>query len=52
MILTFQPIRMATGFDEEQRLVAVLTHLSGENEMAPGCWKDWVSPHTPILDAA
>jgi len=46
MSLTLQPIRVATGFDEdgmlvfdeEQRLVAVLTHLSDENEVAPGQW--------------
>jgi len=46
MTLTLQPIRVATGFDEEgimvldeeQRLVAVLTHLSDENEVAPGRW--------------
>jgi hypothetical protein len=44
MTLTLQPIRVATGFDEdgmlvldeEQRLVAVLARLSGENEVAPG----------------
>jgi hypothetical protein len=46
MKLTLQPIRVATGFDEdgmmvideEQRLVAVLTHLADDNEMAPGQW--------------
>jgi hypothetical protein len=46
MTLTLQPIRVATGFDEEgmmvldeqQRLVAVLTHISDENEIAPGQW--------------
>jgi hypothetical protein len=46
MTLTLQPVRVATGFDEEgmmvldgeQRLVAVLTHLSEENEVAPGQW--------------
>ncbi|WP_201842967.1 hypothetical protein [Microvirga zambiensis] len=46
MILTFQPVRVANGFDEEgmlvfdeeQRLVAVLTHLSEENEVVPGHW--------------
>ncbi len=46
MPLTLQPIRMATGFDEEgtlvldeeQRLVAVLVRLSDENEVAPGQW--------------
>ena len=46
MTLTLQPIRVATGFDEdgmlildeEQRLVAVLTRLSDENEVAPGQW--------------
>ncbi|HEV2564328.1 MAG TPA: hypothetical protein VGU19_04510 [Microvirga sp.] len=46
MTLTFQPIRVATGFDEEgmmvldaeQRLVAVLVRLSDRNEVAPGQW--------------
>jgi hypothetical protein len=46
MTLTLQTIRVATGFDEEgmlvldaeQRLLAVLTHLSDENEVAPGQW--------------
>jgi hypothetical protein len=46
MNLTFQPVRVATGFDEEgmmaldeeQRLVAVLVHLSDDNEVAPGQW--------------
>jgi len=46
MTLTLQPIRVATGFDEEgmmvldeeQRLLAVLVRLSDENEMAPGQW--------------
>jgi hypothetical protein len=46
MTLTLQPTRVATGFDEdgmmvfdeEQRLLAVLTHISDENEVAPGQW--------------
>jgi hypothetical protein len=46
MILTLQPMRVATGsdeegmlvFDEEHRLLAVLTHLSEDNEVAPGQW--------------
>jgi hypothetical protein len=46
MSLTLQPIRVATGFDEEgmmvldggQRLVAVLVRLSGENEVAARQW--------------
>jgi hypothetical protein len=46
MTITLQPIRVATGFDEDgmivldekQRLVAVLTHLSEENAVAPGQW--------------
>ncbi len=46
MSLTLQPIRVATGFeedgmmvlDEEDRLVAVLVRLSDENEVAPGQW--------------
>ena len=46
MTLTLQSVRVATGFDEEgmmvldeeQRLVAVLTHISDENEVAPGQW--------------
>ena len=44
MSFTLQPIRVATGFDEEgmmfldekQRLVAVLVRLADENEVAPG----------------
>ena len=46
MSLTLQPVRVATGFDEEgmlvldegQRLVAVLVRLSDDNEVAPGRW--------------
>ncbi len=46
MSLILQPIRVATGFDEEgmmvldeeQRLVAVLVRLSDENEVAAGQW--------------
>jgi hypothetical protein len=46
MSLTLQPIRVATGFDEEgmmvldeeQRLLAVLVRLSDGNEVAPGQW--------------
>jgi hypothetical protein len=46
MSLSFQPVQVATGydaegmlvFDENRRLVAVLTHLSEENEIAPGQW--------------
>jgi hypothetical protein len=46
MTLTLQPIRVATGFDEdgmmvfdkEQRLLAVLVRLSDGNEVAPGQW--------------
>ena len=46
MSLTFQPIRVATGFDEEgmlvldedQRLVAVLTHLSDQYDGLSGQW--------------
>ena len=46
MSFTLQPVRVATGFDEEgmlvldagQRLVAVLVHLSDDNEVAPGQW--------------
>jgi len=46
MTFILQPIRVATGFDEEgmmvldeeQRLVAVLVRLSDENEVAPGQW--------------
>jgi hypothetical protein len=45
MSLTLQPTRVATGADEEGmlvfadgRLVAVLVHLSDENEIAPGDW--------------
>jgi hypothetical protein len=46
MTFTLQPIRVATGFDEEgmmvldaeQRLVAVLVRLSDDNEVAAGQW--------------
>ena len=46
MTLSLQPVRVATGFDEEgmlvldegQRLLAVLVRLSDENEVAPGQW--------------
>ncbi len=46
MSFSLQPIRVATGFeeegvlvlDEEQRLVAVLVHLSDMNEVAAGQW--------------
>ena len=46
MTLSLQPMRVATGFDEEgmmvldeeQRLVAVLVRLSDDNEVAAGQW--------------
>jgi hypothetical protein len=46
MSLSLQPVHVATGWDEEgvlvfdkaQRLLAVLTHLSEQNEVAPGRW--------------
>jgi hypothetical protein len=46
MTLTLQPVRVATGLDEEgmlvldekQRLVAVLVRPSDDNEGAPGQW--------------
>ncbi|WP_338105381.1 hypothetical protein [Microvirga tunisiensis] len=46
MSLTLQPVRVGTGseeegmlvFDDVQRLVAVLTRLSDQNEVAPGQW--------------
>ena len=46
MSFSFQPVRVATGFDEEgmlvldeeQRLLAVLVRLSDTNEVAPGQW--------------
>ncbi len=46
MSLIFQPIRVATGFDEEgmlvfdeeQRLVAVLTHLADRYDGLSGHW--------------
>jgi hypothetical protein len=46
MTFTFQPIQVATGFDEEgmmvldekQRLLAVLVRLSDDNEVSPGQW--------------
>jgi hypothetical protein len=46
MSLTLQPVRVGNDFDEEgmlvfnghHRLVAVLSHLSAGNEVAPGQW--------------
>jgi hypothetical protein len=46
MSLTLQPVRVNTGFEEkgvlvfdgQQRLVAVLVHLSDRNDVAPGQW--------------
>jgi hypothetical protein len=46
MTLALQPVRVANGideegmlvFDENRRLLAVLTHLSDDNEVAPGQW--------------
>ncbi|HEY8383772.1 MAG TPA: hypothetical protein VIL09_16645 [Microvirga sp.] len=46
MSLTLQPVRVATGFDEEgvlvlddeQRLVAVLTRLDGQYGAVSGHW--------------
>ena len=46
MSLSLQPVQVATGhdeggmlvFDENRRLIAVLTHLSEHNEVAPGQW--------------
>ena len=46
MSLTFQPVRIGNDFDEEgllvfngqHRLVAVLAHLSEDNEVSPGQW--------------
>ncbi len=46
MTLSVEPIRVATGFDEEgmmvldgeKRLVAVLVRLSDDNEVAAGQW--------------
>ncbi len=46
MTLTLQSVRVANGideegmlvFDEDRRLLAVLTHLSDDNEVAPGQW--------------
>ncbi len=46
MTFTLQPVRVATGFEEEglmvfdgeQRLVAVLTHLSEQHDEASGGW--------------
>ena len=69
MTLTLQPTRVATEADEEgmlvfadSRLVAVLVHLSDENEIAPGDWyleagfgqclDSLKHPTFPSLDAA
>jgi hypothetical protein len=45
MTITFRPVRVGTGTDEEgslvfsdDRLVAVLVRLSEANEIAPGRW--------------
>jgi hypothetical protein len=46
MSLTLQAVRVGNDFDEEgmlvfngrHRLVAVLSHLSDDNEVAPGQW--------------
>ena len=46
MNLTLRSVRVANGFEEEgvlvfdgdQRLLAVLTRLSDQNEVAPGQW--------------
>jgi hypothetical protein len=46
MSFSLQPVRVATGFDEEgmmvldeeQRLVAVMVRLSDDNEVAAGQW--------------
>ncbi|MEE1654570.1 hypothetical protein VB618_00055 [Microvirga sp. CF3062] len=46
MTFTLQPVRVGNGtdeegmlvFDEEQRLLAVLTHLADDNEVASGQW--------------
>jgi hypothetical protein len=46
MSLTFQPVRVNTGFEEEgvlvfdehRRLTAVLVQLSDQYEIAPGQW--------------
>ena len=45
MTIALQSVRIATGAEEEgllvladDRLVAVLVHLSDENEIAPGAW--------------
>ena len=46
MSFSLQPVRVANDFDEESmlvfngqhRLVAVLAHLSADNEVAPGQW--------------
>ena len=44
-MIRFEPIRVGTGHDEEgvlaffdDQLVAVLTHLGPDNEVAPGHW--------------
>ncbi len=45
MTFTLQPVRIATGFQEEGmlvfaegRLVAVLVRLGDDNQVAPGAW--------------
>jgi hypothetical protein len=46
MTFVLQSVQVATGFeeegvlvfDQEQRLMAVLVHLSDHNEIAPGQW--------------
>ncbi len=59
MTLSLQPMRVATGFDEEgmmildgeQRLVAVLVRLSDENEVAPGSGT-WKQASAGLMDQA
>lgn len=56
MSLTLQPVRVGTGsdeegmlvFDAEQRLVAVLTHLSGQYGDVSGHW--YVEAKFGLLD--
>jgi hypothetical protein len=68
MTLTLQPVRVATGsdeegvlvFDQDRRLLGVLTHLSDQNDVAPGQWFLEIGfgrvggghPTFPDLDAA
>jgi hypothetical protein len=68
MSLSLQPVRVGTGsdeegmlvFDDDQRLVAVLTHLGDQYDSVSGHWyleakfgllEGWITRPTPIYAA-